>query len=156
MPSLADLAAAIIGRLAGTKIAEIEIRSLDTRVRIKRRMADSAGRNVVARAPETGPAPASADTLEGLQDVLSPIAGVFFGSPSPSEPAFVAKGDEVQIGQVVGLVEAMKVFNEVVSHLAGAVVSVIAQDGADIREGEPIVRVRPHDGAAPHGPLRSV
>lgn len=75
--------------------------------------------------------------------VLSPMTGIFYRKPTPSEPPFVNEGDTVTTGQVIGVIEAMKVFNEVESTQNGIVLKFAAEDGAMIQEGEPILFVSP-------------
>ncbi len=75
--------------------------------------------------------------------VLAPITGVFYTSSSPSAPAFVQIGDHVQSGQVVCLVEAMKVFNEIKTEIGGTVVALPPKNGQLVKKGDPLVRIKP-------------
>jgi acetyl-CoA carboxylase biotin carboxyl carrier protein len=74
--------------------------------------------------------------------IVSPMVGVFYRSPSPGEPPFVEAGDTVHVGQVIGVVEAMKVFNEIISDLDGTVIEIVAQDSELVETGAPLMRVR--------------
>ncbi|MFW5698054.1 MAG: acetyl-CoA carboxylase biotin carboxyl carrier protein [Fimbriimonadaceae bacterium] len=80
----------------------------------------------------------AAETPKG-QPVSSPMTGIFYDSPSPGADAFVKPGDEVEAGQVVGLIEAMKVFNEITATLAGKVSEVKAKNGELVQPGDPIL-----------------
>lgn len=73
--------------------------------------------------------------------ISSPMMGVFYSSPSPGSPPFVKEGDTVTAGQVVGLIEAMKVFNEITTTVAGTVTKVSASNGALVQPGEPLLFV---------------
>lgn len=73
--------------------------------------------------------------------VSSPMTGVYYGSPNPSAPPFVKPGDSVTAGQVVGLVEAMKVFNEIVAPTSGTVSMVVAQPGQIVQPGDPLLYI---------------
>lgn len=73
--------------------------------------------------------------------VSSPMTGIYYSSPSPSAPAFVKVGDTVTAGQVVGLIEAMKVFNEIVSNVSGRVDRVMVESGALVQPGEPLMYI---------------
>jgi acetyl-CoA carboxylase biotin carboxyl carrier protein len=68
--------------------------------------------------------------------VNSPMNGIFYSAPSPSAPAFVKEGETVTAGQVVGLIEAMKVFNEIVAPLSGKVLKLVAENGQLVQPGE--------------------
>jgi acetyl-CoA carboxylase biotin carboxyl carrier protein len=76
---------------------------------------------------------------ENLVHITSPMVGVFYRSPTPGAPAFVEVGSEVEVGQTVGLVEAMKVFNEIVSEVEGRVVAIPAQNEQLVQVGETLV-----------------
>lgn len=80
-------------------------------------------------------------TVQGanLVHITSPMVGVFYRSPAPGAPAFVEVGSEVEVGQTVGLVEAMKVFNEIVSEVEGRVVAIPAQNEQLVQVGETLV-----------------
>jgi len=75
--------------------------------------------------------------------VRAPLTGIFYASPGPGSPPFVAVGREVVVGQVIGLIEAMKLFNEIKSDQAGQVVRVIAEDGALVKAKQPLIEVEP-------------
>jgi acetyl-CoA carboxylase biotin carboxyl carrier protein len=75
--------------------------------------------------------------------IKAPLTGVWYGSPAPGSAAFVAAGREVAVGQVVGLIEAMKLFNEIKSDLAGRVVRVIPENGALVKAKQPLIEVEP-------------
>jgi len=73
--------------------------------------------------------------------VRAQLTGIFYASPGPGSPPFVAVGREVVVGQVIGLIEAMKLFNEIKSDQAGQVVRVIAEDGALVKAKQPLIEV---------------
>ena len=75
--------------------------------------------------------------------VLAPLTGIFYASPSPGSPPFVDVGREVVVGQVIGLIEAMKLFNEIKSDKAGRVVRVVAENGALVKAKHPLLEVEP-------------
>ncbi len=80
---------------------------------------------------------------DSLSTIVSPMVGVFYRSPSPNDPAFVEIGDRVEVGQTVGLVEAMKVFNEIVSEVEGVIVAIHAESSDLVESGSPLMLVRP-------------
>ncbi|HEX3985580.1 MAG TPA: acetyl-CoA carboxylase biotin carboxyl carrier protein [Acidobacteriaceae bacterium] len=88
-------------------------------------------------------APAAEDTDAGLHIVKSPIVGTFYESPSPGSPAFVKIGDQVEVGQVLCIVEAMKLMNEIESDGAGEIVKRFVQSGQPVEYGQQLFAVRP-------------
>ncbi len=100
---------------------------------------------MTAAAPvATAPAPAAppADPDAGLHMIKSPIVGTYYGSPSPGASAFVAPGDHVEKGQVVCIVEAMKLMNEIESDASGEIVKCLVTNGQPIEFGQPLFSVR--------------
>ena len=73
--------------------------------------------------------------------INSPMTGIYYAAPSPGSPVFVKVGDEVTAGQVIGLIEAMKVFNEIPSPMSGTVVRIVADAGSVVQHGDPILYV---------------
>ena len=74
--------------------------------------------------------------------IVSPMVGVFYQSKTPDDPPFVQVGERIEIGQVVGLVEAMKTFNEIASEIEGEVVAIAAENATLVETGAPLVWVR--------------
>ena len=75
--------------------------------------------------------------------VKAPLTGIFYASPAPGSAPYVQVGGEVAIGQVIGLIEAMKLFNEIKSDLAGRVVRVVPEAGALVKAKQPLIEVDP-------------
>jgi len=73
--------------------------------------------------------------------VSSPMNGIFYSSPSPSSPPFVKPGESVTAGQVVALIEAMKVFNEIVAPVSGIVDRIVVESGALVQPGEALLYI---------------
>ena len=90
------------------------------------------------------PAPATPpiDPDAGLHMIKSPIVGTYYGSPSPGASAFVAPGDRIEKGQVVCIVEAMKLMNEIEADAAGEIVKCFVTNGQPIEFGQPLFSVR--------------
>lgn len=91
-------------------------------------------------AGEAAQTPAPAAAVSGVP-ITSPMTGIFYTSPSPSAPAFVKEGETVNAGQVVGLIEAMKVFNEIVATTSGTVSKIVVESGALVNPGDPLVYI---------------
>jgi acetyl-CoA carboxylase biotin carboxyl carrier protein len=86
---------------------------------------------------------AAVDDEAGLHIVKSPIVGTFYESPSPGSPAFVKQGDTVEVGQVLCIVEAMKLMNEIESDAAGEIVKRFVTGGQPVEYGQKLFAVRP-------------
>jgi acetyl-CoA carboxylase biotin carboxyl carrier protein len=98
-----------------------------------------------AAAHPAGTAPAAAEEADpnaGLHVVKSPIVGTYYGSPSPGASAFVSPGDHVDKGQVICIVEAMKLMNEIESDATGEIVKCFVTNGQPIEFGQPLFSVR--------------
>lgn len=98
---------------------------------------------VASPVPEPEPVPAKAAEDAGLHIVRSPIVGTFYESPSPGAAAFVKAGDTVENGQVLCIVEAMKLMNEIESDVAGTIVKRYLENGQPVEYGQPLFAVRP-------------
>lgn len=139
---------ALIEALDGSTVGELELREGGTEIIIRRRpdMMLVASPVQQASAPHplahSGPNP-TAPREDRSQPVAAPLTGVYYSSPSPSSPPFVNLGDTIHVGQVVALVEAMKVFNEIQSEVAGRVVAMVAKSGEVVQKGAPLIRVEP-------------
>ena len=99
-----------------------------------------AGEPAVARQAEVTAAPAAKE--EQLHTVKSPIVGTFYDAPSPGSPAFVKVGDQVEAGQPLCIVEAMKLMNEIESDAAGEIVTRMVQNGQPVEYGQPLFAMR--------------
>lgn len=87
-------------------------------------------------APIPAPAPVQAGT-----PISSPMMGIYYASSSPSADPYVKEGDTVTAGQVIGLIEAMKVFNEIHSTVSGTVKKIVAEGGAIVNPGDPLMYI---------------
>ena len=88
-------------------------------------------------------APAAAEPAENGTVVKSPIVGTFYRSPDPNAQAFVSVGDKVKVGQILCIIEAMKLMNEIESELAGEIVKVHPENGQPVQYGDPLFTIRP-------------
>lgn len=90
---------------------------------------------------ELAPAAAAAPAAPKGMPVTSPMPGIFYNSPSPGAAPFVNEGDIISAGQIIGLIEAMKVFNEIPSGLGGTVLQVVATSGQVVNPGDVLLYV---------------
>lgn len=132
-------------------LAEIEVETAGTRIRVVREHAPVAGGtradgSPVAALPQ--PAAERAESTSHLVAVEAPMVGTFYRAPKPDAPPFVAEGDAVKEGQVLCIVEAMKLMNEIESDCDGEVLEILVSNGQPVEFGEPMFRLRT-SGARP-------
>ena len=75
------------------------------------------------------------------KQILSPLPGTFYRKPAPDKPAYKSEGDKVAVGEIIGLVEVMKSFNEVKADLAGTIVSFLADNEGAVMAGQPLAEI---------------
>jgi acetyl-CoA carboxylase biotin carboxyl carrier protein len=94
-------------------------------------------------APPSAPAPAAehTDAAEESELIRTPVVGTFYHAPAPGAEPFVTVGSLVEAGQVVGIVEAMKLLNDIVAERAGRVVEICAANAEPVEFGQPLVRL---------------
>ena len=95
-----------------------------------------------AQAPAAA-APAAPAKEDNLVTIKSPMIGTFYRRPSPDKPLFVEVGDEIQVGKVVCIIEAMKLFNEIESEVSGKVVKILVDDATPVEYDQPLFLVNP-------------
>ena len=145
---------ALAEALEGSDVAELELNENGTRIVLKRRTqpvaaeAHPAGAAPMRRPrprhlPASGGTPASTPAPEPTVAVVAPLTGVFYSRPSPSSAPFCQPGETVHPGQLVCIVEAMKVFNEIQSEVSGTVTAVVPKDGQLVQKGDALIRVKP-------------
>jgi acetyl-CoA carboxylase biotin carboxyl carrier protein len=127
--------------LAETGLTEIEYAVGDRRIRVARTLAAVAAAPVIVPVPATKPAEASGAPSPAVHPgaVKAPMVGTIYFSPEPDAPPFVKLGDSVSEGQVVLIIEAMKVMNQIRSPHAGKLTQILVADGAPVEYGEPLM-----------------
>jgi acetyl-CoA carboxylase biotin carboxyl carrier protein len=96
-----------------------------------------------AQPAQAAPRKAKAPSEAGLADVPSPLLGIFYRAPKPGEPPFVELGAKVEEETVIGIIEVMKLMNSVRAGVKGQIAEILAENGALVEYGEPLMRVRP-------------
>jgi acetyl-CoA carboxylase biotin carboxyl carrier protein len=146
---------ALVDRLGSlldrSDLSELAVEAGGTRLVLRKPSAIAAGPAAAVAAPIADaaalPAPtdgvATASATPSRPSIKAPLTGVWYGSPAPGSAPFVAVGGELAVGQVVGLIEAMKLFNEIKSDLAGRVVRVVPESGALVKAKQPLIEVEP-------------
>lgn len=154
----------LLDLLAGKGISEFEMEQQGVKIRVKRGaihtepggnshdyLAAPGAIPVVTAPASVISAPAATpavpevvgDSTEGLFIMKSPIVGTFYSSPSPSAPPFAAVGDSVQVGQVICIIEAMKLMNELEAEVAGQIVRTYVENGQPVEYGQSLFAIEP-------------
>ena len=144
----------LIEFLVEKDIAEFELERGDVKVRVKRGadavmsvmptpMALTPPAIAAQPASATAPSQPEKTEREGVHDVKSPIVGTFYEAPSPGSPPFVKVGDSVEAGQILCIVEAMKLMNEIESDVAGEILKKLVSNGQPVEYGQPLFAIKP-------------
>jgi len=141
--------------MAEHNVGEIEIEKDNAKIKL-RKMANGgivmqstpqmlAPAQAVMQVPVQAGAPlaaAQAADEEGVTIVRSPMVGTFYASPAPDQPAYVSVGKAVKDGDVLCIVEAMKLMNEIKSELNGTVIEILVQNGQTVEYDQPILKIK--------------
>ncbi|GKS58813.1 acetyl-CoA carboxylase, biotin carboxyl carrier protein [Nitrospira sp.] len=139
--------------LRKNNLAELEFERDGVRVRLRQELGGRHTASVAHDVPAVAPvapgasaAPAAAET-NGLVTITSPIVGTFYRSPSPDADPYVEEGDSVRKGQVLCIVEAMKLMNEIESEVDGRVVKILVESAKPVEYGQPLFLIEPSSAA---------
>lgn len=140
----------LIKVLEGSTIGELELTEAGTEIIIRRRpdmmMVSVPAQQLSLNQPGVPVAPGAGDRAaqedRGVA-IIAPLTGVFYSAPSPASPPFINLGDIVHVGQVIALIEAMKVFNEIQAEVSGRVIALVATNGDVVQKGDVLVKVEP-------------
>jgi acetyl-CoA carboxylase biotin carboxyl carrier protein len=139
----------ILDLFNSTDVAELEVQRGENRVRVRRAPEEthvvSAAVPAVVAAPIAVPiaAPPAPLAVDETTLVRSPIVGTYYDAPSPDAPPFVNIGDVVEKGQVLCIIESMKLMNEIEAEAAGTVVAKLLENGRPVEYGEALFSVKP-------------
>lgn len=154
----------LLAAINQTDVAEFTLKSGDFELIVRKGTQLSSGSSqsaplgsegvpMPATLPTPMPAPSSTNTAappavaslsnDRLIDIISPMVGTFYRSPSPDEPSYVNVGDRIRAGQVVCIVEAMKLMNEVEAEVSGEVVEILVENAQPVEYGQVLMRVNP-------------
>lgn len=146
----------LIELLEESNIGELEIKEGEESVRIARNSGSTQYISAApmptyaAPAPAAAPvaaapaavAPAAATNAPGNGHIVkSPMVGTFYGSPSPGSPAFVKVGQSVKVGDVICIIEAMKMMNQIEADKAGVIEAILVEDGSPVEFDQPLVTI---------------
>jgi acetyl-CoA carboxylase biotin carboxyl carrier protein len=141
--SLIDRLGALLER---SDLAELEVVAGETGI-VLRKPAAPAPSAPAAVAPAAGADPTGGAAVTApvstAKMVRAPLTGIFYAAPSPASPPYVTVGHRIKVGDVIGLIEAMKLFNEIKSDQAGRVVRMVAESGKLVKAKQPLIEVEP-------------
>lgn len=131
---------AVLGVLRGSSIEEIELAEGELEIVVRRCPSNGVATGTYQRVVQQRDIPLPLPAGRTL-DMLSPFTGVYYAGPAPTEPPFVNVGDTIAIGQTIALIEAMKVFSEIPSEVAGRVVAISVHNGDVVKKGDVLLQV---------------
>jgi oxaloacetate decarboxylase alpha subunit len=132
----------LVGILESSDVEELTVETGGTKVSLRK----AGGPAPPAYHPPTAPAssaPAEAEEAAGGRTVTASMVGTFYRSPSPDAPPYVVQGQHVEAGDVLCLLEAMKLLNEVLAEVGGTITAVLVEDGAAVEYGQPLFVIEP-------------
>ncbi len=139
----------LIDLFRGSDITELELEKAGVRVRLKKGKTGSMPVVEVEKVQKKEEptvevtAPTEPEEAKGLFTVTSPIVGTFYRGPSPEAAPYVEIGDIVKKGQILCIIEAMKLMNEIESEVNGKVAEILVENGSHVEYGEPLFKVEP-------------
>jgi acetyl-CoA carboxylase biotin carboxyl carrier protein len=144
----------IIRIVEKSEIAELEWEKNKERIRIRKDFQGQMPMMTYSTAPMPQPAPVAKATPEAApvspkaensrsKEVMSPFVGTFYASPSPSAAKYVEVGSRVKKGDVLCIIEAMKIMNEIEAEFPGKIVAILVKDGQPVQYGQPLYQIEP-------------
>lgn len=130
--------------LEDCSLAEIEISDEEDSIRLAKPCADSPVVALSANgapAAAAQPAPAPAQNSAGANSIKSPMVGVFYSAPAPDRPPFVNVGDTVNKGDVICIIEAMKIMNEITADKSGTITEILVENGDVVEFDQPLFKI---------------
>ncbi len=141
----------LIDLMQGTQVSELEVERGGVRIKIRKDQMMSEGGHLVPQIPVPQDAQMKSSLLEGgpkaEQDdytyIRSPIVGTFYRAPSPEAEPYVEVGEVVKKGQILCVVEAMKLMNEIESEVDGKIVEILVENARPVEYGESLFKIEP-------------
>ena len=140
----------MISLMNENSLAELEIEKEGMRIRLKKGTSGTVERAIEYIAPHSAPSPQAKSVVAAEKaeksttvDVKAPMVGTFYRSPSPEAPAYVNIGDTISVGQVICIIEAMKLMNEIKSEVKGKIVDIQVDNAEPVEFGQVLLVVEP-------------
>ncbi len=131
-----DIVKALAEIMCGNGLTKLSVKDGDEEISLERSSASAPIQSAAAPEKSAAPAAPSAPEIKGGTGVKSPMVGVFYAAPSPEDKPFVQLGDRVHKGDVLCIVEAMKLMNEITAEQDGTVAEICVEDGALVEFGQ--------------------
>ena len=139
----------IISLMQKSDLSDLEIETQDLKLRLGRpgtgaivTQTIAPAANQISQAPQTNEKPVKETIEDDESNFNSPMVGTFYRKPSPDDAAFVQVGDQVNKGDVLCIIEAMKVMNEIQSDISGEIIDICAQDGDSVEYGQLLFKIK--------------
>jgi acetyl-CoA carboxylase biotin carboxyl carrier protein len=140
LDDVVDAARALVDVMRTNGLTELDVSAGDVSIRLRAPKSAAGARTLPSSEPVQESAPAAVEAAVG-HVVTAPMIGTFYASPAAGEPPYVRLGDLVQSGQTIGIIEAMKIMNEIASDRSGAVVEILAVNAQAVEYGSPLLRL---------------
>ncbi len=126
-------------------ITELDLSTGDVSIRLRGNPGSSGGSHPSHAPDRASTDEAAAESVEG-HVVTAPMIGTYYSAPSPGDAPFVQVGDEVEVGQAIGIIEAMKIMNEIIADRSGVVLEVLVENAQPVEYGSPLLRLGEQSG----------
>jgi acetyl-CoA carboxylase biotin carboxyl carrier protein len=145
--AVADLVRRLGGLLAEFGLSEIEVATGETRIRLARIATGPAASPGSSPAAVTAAAPPPAHVADALSfsgvTIEAPMVGTFYRASAPTAEPYVREGDEVKEGQILCIIEAMKLMNEIETRVGGRIAQILVENGQPVEYGQPLFLIDP-------------
>jgi acetyl-CoA carboxylase biotin carboxyl carrier protein len=144
IPSWLERLEDLIHVLQGSTVGEIELTEGEVEIIIRRSPGVVVATSSIVLDNQNGTINARhAPKADKSIPIVAPLTGVYYTAASPTTPPFVSVGDIIHLGQVIAIIEAMKVFNEITAEVAGRVVAITGTNGMVVQKGDVLLRIEP-------------
>jgi len=145
---LAGLVHAFISMMQLGNIQRLDVEQHDLRISLRAHGDATSAATVIQRMAISAPVAVANESSSpsipsGHHIVTAPMIGTFYTSPAPNEPVFIQPGDHIDEGQTIGIIEAMKIMNEIAADRAGTVVEIVGRNAQPVEFGSPLVVIVP-------------
>lgn len=137
----------LVGLVRESGVGEVRVRQGDVEISVKAAAEPQAPLRAETRPALEAESSAEPDSpeMDGLHAIRSPLVGTFYRAPAPGDEPYVEVGDRVRAGEILCIVEAMKLMNEIPADVSGEVVEILAENASGVEYDQPLFRLRPEE-----------